>query len=396
MSEAVLQIPIARPRLGEAEIRAAARVIESGWLTQGREVAAFEQEFAGYVGAPFACAVSNCTTALHLALLAVGVRPGDEVITVSHSYIATASAIRYCNALPVFVDVEPNTYNMDPDLIEDAITPRTRAILCVHQLGMPADLERILEIARRRGLPVVEDAACASGSEILWNGTWERIGKPHGDIACFSFHPRKVITTGDGGMLTTANPEYDRKFRLWRQHGMSVPDTVRHSASQVIVESYPEIGYNYRLTDLQAAVGREQLKRLPAFVAGRRAAVAGYTGLLSETPGIRLPHEPYWARSNWQSYCIGLPLDTDQREVMQQLLDDGVSTRRGVMCIHQQQAYAGLPESFSRHPLHASEFVTAMSIMLPLFDGLESELQVSIVERLLRALKCSAARFQSH
>ena len=182
-------------------------MILSGWVTQGPEVAAFEREFAEYVGAPHACAVSNCTTALHLALLAVGVGAGDEVITVSHSFIATANAIRYCGATPVFVDIEPGTLNMDPALIEPAITERTKAILCVHQLGMPCDLARIVEIGRRRGIPVIEDAACAIGSEILWNGRWEKIGKPHGDIACFSFHPRKVITTGDGGMLTTANPE---------------------------------------------------------------------------------------------------------------------------------------------------------------------------------------------
>src|SRR5690606_25038420 len=142
----------------------------------------------------------------HLALKAVGVGPGHEVITVSHSFIATANAVRYCDAVPVFVDIEACGFNMDPDLVEAAITPATKAILCVHQLGMPCDLKRILAIAARHGLPVIEDAACATGSEILFDGKWEKIGKPHGDIACFSFHPRKVVTTGDGGMLTTANP----------------------------------------------------------------------------------------------------------------------------------------------------------------------------------------------
>src|SRR6185295_317475 len=156
---------------------------------------------------------------------------------------------------------------------------------------------------------------------------------------------------------TTANPEYDRKFRLWRQHGMSVADTVRHNSREVIVEAYPEIGYNYRMTDLQAAVGREQLKRLPDFVARRRAAAARYDLLLAGVPGIRLPREPRWARSNWQSYCVGLPLDTEQRDVMQQMLDDGISTRRGVMCIHQQEAYADIAATSVRHPLCASEFV---------------------------------------
>jgi perosamine synthetase len=227
-------MPIARPWLDDRDADAARRAILSGWVTQGPEVAAFEREFGECVGATHACAVSSCTTALHLALLAVGVRPGDEVITVSHSFIATANAIRYCGATPVFVDIQPDTFNIDPACIEPAISERTRAVLAVHQMGMPCDLDAVLRIARRHALPVVEDAACAVGSEIRWDGRWEKIGKPHGDIACFSFHPRKLITTGDGGMLTTANPHWDRQFRLWRQHAMSVPDTIRHGSRQVI------------------------------------------------------------------------------------------------------------------------------------------------------------------
>src|SRR5262245_15796360 len=198
-------IPIVRPVMDECEANAARRAILSGWTTQGPEVAAFEQEFARFVGAPHACAVSNCTTALHLALLAVGVQPGDEVITVSNSIIATANAIHYCGATPVFIDIETDTYNFDPAQLEAALSPRTRAILCVHQMGMPCNLAAILPIARRRSIAVVEDAACAIGSEILWQDRWERIGRPHGDIACFSFHPRKIMTTGDGGMITTQN-----------------------------------------------------------------------------------------------------------------------------------------------------------------------------------------------
>jgi perosamine synthetase len=357
-------IPIIKPLMDEREAEAARRVILSGWTTQGPEVAAFEKEFAAFTGAAHAAAVSNCTTALHLALLALGIGPGDEVITVSHSFIATANVIRYCGATPVFVDVDPRTFNMNPLLLEAAITPKTRAILCVHQMGLPCDLAGIIELARARGLYVIEDAACAIGSEILWNGNWEKIGKAHGDIACFSFHPRKVMSTGDGGMITTNNKEWDARIRLMRQHGMSVPDTVRHGSAKVIFESYPIVGFNYRMTDIQAAVGREQLKRLPEIVARRREIAAKYRELLNEIDGIALPLEPPNVRSNWQSFCVRLPGDVDQREVMQSMLDAGVSTRRGIMCSHREEPYLDARRS---GVLVHSESAQDHCIVLPLY-----------------------------
>ena len=338
----VRRIPLSMPWLGEAEADAARRAILSGWVTQGPEVAAFEREFAEAVGAAHACAVSNGTTALHLALLAAGVGPGDEVVTVSHSFIATANVVRLCGATPVFIDVDPTTFNLDPSQIEAALSPRTRAVLCVHQLGMPCDMEGVLSAARGR-FPVIEDAACATGSALNLEGRWEPVGKPHGDAACFSFHPRKVLTTGEGGMITTRHADWDRRFRLLRQHGMSVSDAARHGATDVVFETYETVGFNCRMSDIQAAVGREQLKRLPEIVERRRALAAGYADRLADVEGLSTPHEPPYARTNWQSYCVRLPDGCGQKAVMRSMLRQGVATRRGVMCAHREPAYAGEP-----------------------------------------------------
>ena len=385
MSDTTSLIPVARPWLDERDADAARRAILSGWVTQGPEVAAFERELAAAVGAPHACAVSSCTTALHLALAALGVGAGDEVITVSHSFIATANAVRYCGAMPVFVDVRPDTYNIDPTLIEAAITARTKAVLVVHQLGMPCELDAILDITTRHGLPVVEDAACAIGSEIRWQGQWERLGRPHGDVACFSFHPRKLLSTGDGGMLTTRNADLDARFRLLRQHGMSVPDTVRHASTRVVFEEYTVAGFNYRMTDIQAAIGRVQLSRLAEIVSRRRDLAARYGQALQHVAAITPAAEPEWARSNWQSYTVGLEPPLDQRRVMQRMRDDGVATRRGVMNAHREPAYP--PGSWrGSGPLTTGERLQETTIVLPLYHQMTPDEQDRVVASLKRAV----------
>ena len=381
-------IPITKPLLGEDEIKEVDRVINSGWVTQGPEVKAFEKEFSKYVGSKYAVAVSNCTAALHLALKAIGVEKDDEVITVSHSFIATANSIKYCGAIPVFIDIEPETYNMDPNLIEEAISHKTKAILCVHQMGMPCDLNTILKIAKQYSLPVIEDAACAVGSEIKLENKWEKIGKPHGDIACFSFHPRKLITTGDGGMVTTNNKEFKEKLLLWRQHGMSVNDKKRHSSKRILFEDYLELGYNYRLTDIQAAMGRIQLKRLKSIIVKRKSLVYKYFELFKACDLIILPKEPDWARSNWQSFCIRLHEKVNQKNVMQYLLDHGISTRRGIMCAHLEPAY--FKESWCTangkqdcNKLYHGERSRDRALLLPLFHQLRESEQCYIAEKLI-------------
>ena len=392
-----MQIPIVRPELGEAEVEAVSAVIRSGWVAQGPEVAAFESELASAVGAPHAIAVSSCTAALELCLRALGVGLGDDVVTASHSFIATANAVVAVGARPIFVDIDPATYGMDARLLEAVLTPKTRAILCVHQLGFPCDLPAILEIAKRRAIPVIEDAACAIGSEIQIGGAWQAIGRSHGLLACFSFHPRKVITTGDGGMITTANEVLAARLRQLRQHAMSASSTIRHDNQRVVFESFSEPAYNFRMTDMQAAMGRTQLARLPQTIATRRALAERYRAALADHPVLAPPRELPWMRANFQSYPLRIrpAARLSQVEIMQHLLGRGVASRRGVGNAHTEPAYASTPWSCGPEPcdaglhlegrclrLRQSEEARDQTIMIPLFHGMTEEEQDHVLAAL--------------
>lgn len=373
-----VNIPVAKPFFGEAEESAVLEALRSGWVSQGPKVAEFERQFAQYVGAKEAIAVSSCTTALHLAMLALDVRPGDEVICPSLSFIATANSIAYAGAFPVFVDIEPRYFNLDPARIEGAITTRTKGILVVHQIGHPAEMERINEIARKYGLWVMEDAACAVGAE--YKG--QRIGAPHSRLACFSFHPRKVLTTGEGGMITTNDSECAARLRRLRQHAMSVSDVARHSAKTAIIETYDEVGYNYRMTDLQAALGIVQLDRLPGFLERRRSRAQRYTEALSEVNCLVPPAQAEGSLHTYQSYMVRvLPHSLVTRDqLMQKLLDRGISTRRGIMAIHREKPYAG------NWSLAETDRVTDECIILPLYHQMTDIEQEYVIHAVLESI----------
>lgn len=360
-------IPIAKPYLTTEDAQSAYDVIMSGWITQGPRVQEFEEKFAAYTGTKYAVAVSNCTTALHLTMIVSGVGQGDEVICPSMSYIATANCIHYVGATPVFADVIAETYNMDVVDAERKITPRTKAILLVHQIGMPADIDAFQALCKKHNLILIEDAACAIGSS--YKG--KKIGG-HSDLVCFSFHPRKVISTGDGGMITTNNEAHYNRMKLLRQHGMSVNAGIRHSSNKIIFEDHVEVAYNYRLTDIQAAVGIQQLAKLDWIISERRKVAEAYSKAFADISFIRLPKERECDFTNWQSYSIYLKPESPvmRNDLMQALLDEGVASRRGVMTSHRETAYKAASVGVS---LPVSEDACDNSIIIPLYVPMSAD-----------------------
>ena len=375
-------IPVMRPWLGDEEAQAAAQAVASGWVAQGPRVRAFEEAFAASIGVPHAVAVSSCTTALHLAMVAAGIGPGDEVVVPSLSFIATANAVRYVGARPVFADVDLATQNLTPQTVEPHLSARTRAVILVDQAGIPADLDALRALCDPRGITVVEDAACAAGA------TYQ--GRPVGagaDLAAFSFHPRKLLTTGEGGMLTTSDGAVAARLRRLREHGMDVSAADRHRSQQPVIEHYTELGFNFRMTDIQAAIGLVQLRKLGQLVARRRALAHRYAELLSGLPGLLLAADPPYGTTNFQSFWVLLPQESAARrdDLMRAFAEAGVSVRRGIMAAHLEPAYADVPAA-----LPVTERLTYGSLILPLFHQMTEAEQDHVAAVMAAALATPA------
>jgi len=375
------RINVMKPWLGPEEAEAIAEAVASGWVAQGPRTAQFEAAFAASQQSAHAVATSNCTTALHLALEVAGVRRGDDVLLPSFSFIATANAPTYLGARPVFADVDPETGNVTAQTLAGALTSATTAVIVVDQGGMPADLDPIRAFCEAHGLALVEDAACGAGS------TYK--GRPVGagaDVTAWSFHPRKVLTTGEGGMLTTNNPEWAARARRLREHAMDISAADRHGVLLAPRESYSEVGYNFRMTDLQAAMGLVQLAKLPQMVARRRELAEAYRAGLADVPGLRLVADPEYGTSNFQSLWLEVlpdfPLEREQ--LLEKLATDEISARRGIMAAHLQPAYAGHAGTWV--PLPVTERLTETTLILPLYHTLDE----SDLDRVLASLRSAA------
>jgi dTDP-4-amino-4,6-dideoxygalactose transaminase len=370
-------IPVMRPWLGAEEAAAAAAAVASGWVAQGPRVAEFEKAFAAEIGIGHAVAVSSCTAGLHLALVVAGIGHGDDVVVPSLSFIATASAARHAGARPVFADVDPATLNLTADTVAEVLTERTRAVILVDQAGVPADLEAMRKFCEPRGIAVIEDAACAAGAEYHGHPAGAGAG-----LAAFSFHPRKLLTTGEGGMVVTGDGDIAARLRRLREHGMDVSAAVRHASRQPVIERYVETGFNYRMTDLQAAVGLVQLGKLGAMVERRRELARRYQELLAGVPGLTMIRDPECGRSNFQSFWVLLPEDfpVSRDELLRVMSANGVSARRGIMAAHAEPAYADVRAG----RLPVTERIAASSLILPLFHEMtvaEQDLVVSTMRQ---------------
>lgn len=376
------QVPLLRPWIEEEEIQAVAEVMRTGWISQGPKVIEFENAVAEYVGAAHAVATNACTTSLHLTLMLSGVEPGDEVVLPSFTCMATANAIHHAGARPVFAEIDPRTFNLDPAAIESVLTSSTRAILPVHQIGLPADMDAINQVARKHDLRVIEDGATSFGA--TYKG--RRVGGL-GEPTCFSFHPRKMITTGEGGMITTDDAELAGKARMLRATGASISDLERHKAKGVLVQQYSAVGYNYRLTDMQAALGLVQLKRIGAMLDMRTQQARRYDQALQEMPELAPPFVPEGTTHAYSSYLITLRPEcpVGQQEMLHLMAENGISCRIGIQPLHLEPFYKSLYGDL-RFPV--TEDVARRTVFLPIFPGMTEEEQ----DRVINSLKSILAK----
>ena len=368
------QIAFSQPYMDDAEAQAAADVVRTHWIVGGPRLAEFEQRFAALCGAKHAIGVSSWTTGAFLVLHAWGIGPGDEVIVPSLTFIASVNVVAHAGATPVFVDIDPRTWNIDPALIENKITPRTKAIIPIDQIGLPCDIDAINDIARRHNLLVLEDAACSFASR--------NNGRPIGalaDVTVFSLHARKVVSTAEGGMIVTDDGDFAARLRMLRHQGMSLSDHARHTASPTVFEEYPEIGYNFRITDIQAAIGLVQLAKLDTILANRRRVAEAYNAYLERHSLLAGPFVPNGIEHNWQSYMVALRPNSPigRNDIMEWLHERGIPTRRGVMASHVEPPYRNLGVK-----LPYTEAAAAATLQLPIHPGLTEAQQTYILEKL--------------
>ena len=383
-----MKIPISKPYFGDQERAAIVEPLETGWVVQGPKVAEFERVFGAYSHAAHAIATTSCTTALHLSMVALGVGEGDEVIVPSFTWVATANAVEMVGARPVFVDIDLETFNIDPERIEAAVTSRTKAVIPVSLFGVSAEMDPVMETAKRHGLKVVEDAACGVGA--WYHG---RHAGTIADVGCFSFHPRKAITTGEGGMITTADGELAQAVRSLRDHGASKSDLARHlGARSYVLPDFERVGYNYRMTDLQGALGVAQMGRLEAILELRTERARAYDRRLAGIDWLRPQRLPAGCEHGYQSYvCLFRPetpslrnvddLHRRRNELMDSLEAAGIATRPGTHAVHTLGYYR---RKYGLEPADVPNAYLAdrLSIALPLFAQMTDEEQEYVLEHL--------------
>ena len=370
------QIPFLKPWLGEEEAAAVREVILSGWVSLGPKVAEFERAIADLVGAKEGVATTAATNALHLGMIVAGVQPGDDVICPSFTCRATANAVLLAGGKVRFADIDRRTYNLDPNDVQARLTPQTRAIMLVDQIGLPGPYDEFAELCAKRNLILIEDAATALG------GSYK--GKPLGGSGAptaFSFHPRKMITTGEGGMLMLNDSEWAARARVLRSAGASVSDLVRHQAKGTIVQEYTEAGFNYRMTDMHAAVGLAQLQKLPEMLSARRRQAGFYDAALSDIDEVEPPYVPDYAEHSYSSYCIRVrpSCPVDAHTLVVRMAERGISCRHGIQPLHTEPYFRASMAGLS---LPESEAAAHDTLFLPIFPGLTEAQQWTVVQGL--------------